>query len=112
MKKYLIKDIINSSVAISPRKGLKLLDFLKTKLKDKEPIYLSFKGIEEVVTAFTNASIGKLYMEFDTKLLDRLIHLEDLNSVWKNKFDQARKLGSSKEARNSHNDSMDIVWKS
>ena len=109
MKNYLVKYIINSRSAISPGKGLKLYEFVKSEIQDNEPITLSFNGIEEVVTAFTNASIGKLYLEFNTEFLDKMLIFKDLSEIWKRKIGQARELGSDENARKLHEDSMNSI---
>lgn len=109
MKNYFVKDIINSRSAISPGKGLKLYEFIKSEIQDKEPITLSFNGIEEVVTAFANASIGKLYLEFDMDYLDKMLLFKDLSPIWERKIQQARELGSDESARKLHKDNMNSI---
>ena len=109
MKNYLVRDIINSRSAISPGKGLKLYEFVKSEIRNKEAFILSFNGIEEVVTAFANASIGKLYLEFDMEHLDEMLIFKDLNPTWERKIQQARELGADESARKLHDDSMNSI---
>lgn len=112
MKTFFVKDIIGSTSAISPRKGLLLYDFLVNQITSGESFVLSFDGIEDVVTAFANASIGKLYTNYPSEQLDALITCEGLTDIWQVKLDQARLLGIDVLTREAYNESMSTILNS
>ena len=64
MTKFDIVNIIGKNSAILHSDGLLVFE----KIKDtKEPLIISFLGIEQCTTAFLNASIGKFLAENPTK---------------------------------------------
>ena len=101
-----IIDIISSTEAISPISAQKVLDILIQYIEKNKPVSLSFEGIEDCVTAFCNASIGKLYMTYPSGVLDNIISYSNIDPVWKIKMDRARKLGIDAKLRTAHQDSL------
>lgn len=64
----IVKDIINSKIAINDEDGDKVFNIIKEKAnKNLDPIILNFDGIDLVNTAFLNNAVGKL---FDSALFD------------------------------------------
>lgn len=71
--KAVVKDIINSPIAAFHNEGLKVFSELEKAYNNQEHIEISFAGIERCATQFLNASIGKMYMQFDPNALNTLI---------------------------------------
>lgn len=99
-----IIDIIGSRVAISPSKANLLYDYFVDVLKTKSVSVFSFAGIEDCSSAFCNASIGKLYMNYDRHLIDGLIHFSDYEKeeIWSEKIKRAMRLGIEKNLRDNN----------
>lgn len=68
-----IKNIINSNFAISSSKGDLLFKELKKQLDKKNKITVDFKNIKSTITAFFNTSYGKLFENYEEKVLDENI---------------------------------------
>lgn len=79
MMKAVVKDIIQSSIAAFHNEGLQVFPYLETAYKNKEHIEVSFAGMERCATQFLNASIGKMYMQYDPTVLDALISYDYAN---------------------------------
>lgn len=93
MKVYNITEIIKSPYAVSPTKGLSVYEeIVRNHLKKGDQISLSFKGIEDLTSAFCNALVGKAYLEFGEKRVDSLLSVIDLRSDenWMLKIDRAK----------------------
>ena len=64
----IVKDIIQSKIAFDAEDGNKVFDeILKKSRENYDVIYLNFKGIDLINTAFLNNAVGKL---FDTQLFN------------------------------------------
>jgi hypothetical protein len=68
-----VKNIIQSSIAAFHNEGLLVFPLLEQSYLKKEQVELSFVGIDRCATQFLNASIGKLYMQYDPKMVDSLL---------------------------------------
>ncbi len=87
MTQILIRDIIQSPLAISSGDAEKLYTKLREELKCNNQIELSFDGIDDFISSFLNASIGKLYnKEFDYNFLDQSIEVKGLDTSDMNIF--------------------------
>ena len=69
----LVKNIIQSTIAAFHNEGLLVYPFLERAYSNKEPITISFEGIDRCATQFLNASIGKMYLQFDPSMVDSLV---------------------------------------
>ena len=94
-------DIIKSEFATSPKKGLLVYDVVAQIISSNKDIVISFEGIEDCTTAFCNAFIGKIYMDFDIEKVNSLLHFKDLpeNGIWEKKIKNATLLGSNENIR-------------
>lgn len=64
----IVKDIINSKIAINDKDGDTIFNTIIEKANENlDPIILNFDGIDLVNTAFLNNAVGKL---FDSNLFD------------------------------------------
>lgn len=61
MAHLIIKDIINSDLAVSTEKGIQVFELINSNLQANQQVILDFKGVSVLITAFLNAAIGKLY---------------------------------------------------
>jgi hypothetical protein len=94
-------DIIKSEFATSPKKGLLAYDFVTDIISSNKDVLVSFDGIEDCTTAFCNAFIGKIYMDFEIDKINALLHIKDLpsNGIWEKKIKNAILLGSNDNVR-------------
>jgi len=104
-----LKDIIHSVSAISPQKGLVAYEFVSNHLKSSKDVEISFEGIEDCTSAFCNSFVGKLYMTFDTKLVDSKLHLTDIDkdNIWFKKLETAKLLGTNENIRQVRQSSIE-----
>lgn len=112
MKTLRVKEIIESASATSPRKGLQVFEVVKNQIEKGETVVLSFSGVEDVVTAFANAAIGRLYMEMSSDLLNAKLKIEDARDIWMSKINLAIKLATDSRTRDAHNSNIDELMES
>ena len=80
MKHLVIKDIINSELAVSTENGNKVFKIVDDCLQQHEKVELDFEGITVMITAFLNAAIGSLYSkkEYTGDFLNEHLKLENV----------------------------------
>jgi len=80
MEHLVIKDIINSELAVSTEKGNEVFELVDSFLKRKQKVELDFAGIQIMITAFLNAAIGRLYSnkEYTAEFLNEYLKLENV----------------------------------
>jgi hypothetical protein len=111
MVRLLVKDIISSTVAISNTAGLKAFDAVQKYVLSEQEVILSFAGIENLTSAFCNAVIGKLYMQFGEKHIDSLVKVTDVdNEVWQEKIRTAKILGVDEKFRNADQENLSQLF--
>jgi hypothetical protein len=111
MKHLIIKDIINSELAVSTENGEKVFEIVDSYLMNKEKVELDFVGITIMITAFLNAAIGKLYgkKEYTPEFLNEYLKLENVDkedrSLFKDVIQRAKEYFANKEdfEKNSNN---------
>lgn len=111
MKHLIIKDIINSELAVSTENGEKVFEIVDSYLMNKEKVELDFAGITIMITAFLNAAIGKLYgkKEYTPEFLNEFLKLENVDkedrSLFKDVIQRAKEYFADKEdfEKNSNN---------
>lgn len=74
--KVVIYDIIHSPIAAFHNDGLAVFESLRTHCARRESFVLSFAGISRCSTQFLNASLGKVYLDFEPSLVDSLISFD------------------------------------
>lgn len=74
--KITIANILKSDLAIYHDEGLIVYAKLQTAYDNKESIELSFVGLSRCSTQFLNASVGKLYLLNDPKMVDCMLTFE------------------------------------
>jgi len=72
MDNLIIKNIIESDIAVATEAGDKVFNEIVFHLNNEEKISLDFEGISILTTAFLNAAIGQLYSndKFSSDLLN------------------------------------------
>lgn len=82
MKNLIIKDIIETNLAVSTENGNKVFEIIDTYLQKKEKVQLDFAGITIIITAFLNAAIGSLYSkkEYTGEFLNEYLKLENVEA--------------------------------
>jgi len=71
-----IKNYLKGNTALAPSKGYPIHDVIKEALDKRELVYLDFKEMELMTTAFLNALIGKLYSEFTSEYLNTYLKIK------------------------------------
>ena len=109
MKFVNVSEFLDSKSAVSPVKGLELYEVIKASLLKREDISISFAGIEDCTTAFCNASIGKIYIEFGKELVDTLLHFKDygIENEWLLKIGKVKTISTQNSLRQAINNSLD-----
>lgn len=104
-----LKEIIQSTAAISPRTGQKAYDFVSACLKDSKPVTISFDGITDCTSAFCNTFVGKLYMNFSPSKVDSLLTFQGLEGtdIWSKKIHNAKLLGTNENVRTVRKSNID-----
>lgn len=75
-----VSEVIGSNSATIRDQGLLVYEIAKIEIENKREIIISFENINMVISSFLNASIGKLYGDFDFDDVDKLIKVEGLNN--------------------------------
>lgn len=104
MKHLVIKDIINSELAVSTENGNKVFEIVNSHLQNKEKVELDFAGITIMITAFLNAAIGSLYSkkEYTGEFLNEYLKLENVEKddrvLFKDVIQRAKEYFADKES--------------
>lgn len=104
MKHLVIKDIINSELAVSTENGNKVFEIVDSYLQQKEKVELDFAGITIMITAFLNAAIGSLYSkkEYTGEFLNEYLKLENVEkddrALFKDVIQRAKEYFANKES--------------
>ena len=80
MTKIKISDITNSKLAVSAADGDLVFDKVVEAIDKGEKVILDFAGIDLTITAFMNASIGKLYGKYKTETIRELLDIINLQN--------------------------------
>ena len=104
MKHLVIKDIINSELAVSTENGNKVFEIVDSYLQQNEKVELDFRGITIMITAFLNAAIGSLYSkkEYTGQFLNDHLTLENVEEddrvLFKDVIQRAKEYFADKES--------------
>jgi len=104
MKNLIIKDIIETNLAVSTENGNKVFEIIDTYLQKKEKVQLDFAGITVIITAFLNAAIGSLYSkkEYTGEFLNEYLKLENVESddlkLFRDVIQRAKEYFANKES--------------
>lgn len=81
MNNVQVKDIIQTKIAVSPEKGEILFNYLFKQISNNICVYLSFRGIEDLTTAFLNKAIGNLYNHFSSETLNQCLKITEIDDL-------------------------------
>ena len=109
--KFNIVDIIGSHTAISPSKAVILYNHFKNHLKSNVTIEYSFQGLQDCSSAFCNAFVGKIYMDFGQSVKNNIsfVGLDNENQIWGEKVHRAIHLGIEENYRNSSQQALEEI---
>ena len=103
-----LREIIGSTMATTPMKGMAAFDYVAEKISLSEPVTISFIDITDCTSAFCNSFVGKLYMKYDFNKLERLLSITDFeNEIWEIKVKDAKLLGANENLRNVRKSSIE-----
>ncbi len=74
-----VSDILRSTIAAFHNEGLQIFSLLQQQFLIKEKVELSFEGIERCSTQFLNASIGKMYLLYETEMVEEFLKINTGN---------------------------------
>lgn len=78
-KKILTKNIIGT-LCVSADDGQRLYELIVDNIKNDQPVNVSFSGVDTLISAFLNASIGQLYGEFDEEQIQKYVQISDMEA--------------------------------
>ncbi|MFF2591061.1 STAS-like domain-containing protein [Peribacillus butanolivorans] len=99
--KAIVKDIIETNIAISAKKGELLYNTLNQILESNSNVTVDFKGITDLTTAFLNVGIGHLYNNYSSlELKEKLeiLNLDELDEYLLSQVIERVKMNESKDA--------------
>lgn len=114
MQHLVIKDIINSELAVSTENGNKVFEIVDSYLQKNEKVELDFAGITIMITAFLNAAIGSLYSNkrYTGEFLNEYLKLENVEKddrkLFKEVIQRAKEYFADKE--NFEKNSNDAIY--
>lgn len=77
----IVKEIIETSVAISAKKGELLYNALNQILSTSPKVVVDFDGITDLTTAFLNVGIGHLYKSYSSQELNEKLEIVNLDEL-------------------------------
>jgi STAS-like domain of unknown function (DUF4325) len=86
-----VADLINSPRAVDAADGERVFKEVCPLLKAGQKVQLSFDGVTMVITAFLNASIGKLYGEISGEKITELLEVSNLREAFLSSLDNSIK---------------------
>jgi hypothetical protein len=107
-----VKEIINSSAAVTPSAGELLYEKILSNLKQHVETYIDFENIGYLTSAFLNAAIGQLYKSYSREDLNHYLHVLNLSDndlkIFKKVTNRARHFFNNEEStRNNFKDIID-----
>ncbi|HJE00152.1 STAS-like domain-containing protein [Levilactobacillus brevis] len=76
MKTLMVKDEINSSLAVTSVQAEKVYQILNNNFKQQIRTKIDFSNIETITTAFLNTAIGQLYSLGDPNELNKFVVID------------------------------------
>lgn len=85
-----VLDIINTKNAILHKFGLQVYEHVKPYLQNNQKVCLSFEGIDKITSGFSNASVGKLFMDYpNAGNLIEFVGLKHVDPAYRDKINDA-----------------------
>jgi hypothetical protein len=73
-----IATIVGGPLCVSAEDGQRVHDKISPLLKEGRKVALSFNGVETLISAFLNASIGQLYGHMPEERIKELLSVKDM----------------------------------
>ena len=83
-----IVETIDTPYCVDLGHAKKIYEILNDCLQKKQKVEISFIGAKMVITAFLNTAVGVLYKDFDTKVIDDLLSVIDIEPKFKVMWDK------------------------
>lgn len=81
-------DFVGGSLCVTSTDGERLYERIAPLLRSETPVRLSFERVEIVISAFLNASVGRLYGEFSEDRIRSLLSFAHLSSEDRDMLDR------------------------
>jgi len=106
-------DIIGSDSAISPRAGRIAFDFVAIRMSRGSALELSFEGINDLSSTFCDALFGRLYVNYEPAMLNKLLKVTGVpdGHFRKRMIEGAIRLGMAKNGRERQVGSLESEWR-
>ena len=72
--------VVGRSLCVASEDGKKVYSRLAAAIKQNRSVWLSFRNVSNLSSAFLNAAVGRLYGEFDEKQIRALLKVEDMEA--------------------------------
>ena len=86
---------IGQIMASVSRDGEELGELIRKTLKAERPVTLDFADIDQITASFLNASIGRLYHQFDGSFLERNLQCINLTPAGESLLRSIREMSGS-----------------
>ena len=86
---------IGQIMASVSQDGEELGELIQKTLKAERPVTLDFSDIDQITVSFLNASIGKLYHQFDVSFLERNLRCINLTPAGETLLRSIREMSGS-----------------
>lgn len=107
-KNILTKNIIGT-LCVSADDGQSLYELIVKNIKLGQPVNVSFSGVDTLISAFLNASIGQLYGEFDEQTINEFVRISDMEA---DDFELLQRVIDNAKLYFQNRRSFDEVWDS
>ena len=101
-------DIVGGPLCVSAEDGQCVHDKIVPFLREDTKVALSFEQVETLISAFLNAAVGQLYVEFPEDRIRELLSVRDMDeedmAVLKRVVDNAKRYFANKTV-------VDKAWK-
>lgn len=99
-----VKTIIGKSIAVLSSDGLKLYEVIVEELNQHKIIVVDFEGLDQVTSAFLNASLGKIWMNFPNHV--EAIRFQGISPSLKQRIDLVKDNALNQEKSQIHDEAV------
>lgn len=75
-----IRDLLNSSFAVSTEDGEKIFTLINANFKKSNDVIIDFAEIDLIVSTFLNAAIGQLYGLYPTEFIQKYLSVTNISN--------------------------------
>ena len=73
--------IVGDPFCVAAEDGEKVFNQIKMGFKEKKNIILSFQNVEMLTSAFLNTAVGKLYGDYDEKIIKQYLSVKEITDT-------------------------------